>query len=136
MIEIILIFCCWFYISKKWFRYSSLFLFLKKSLVNSELFPNAALHFKNPLFYWSRRKGAYLKRTRSWKMSCNLFALIEWDDRYLSIISLDTICQPRKEITIWRGGGGYIKTKFRGSIYSAVIADISGKSQNGIRYLW
>lgn len=62
-------------------------------------------------------------------MSCKLFALIEWEDRYLSIISLDSICQPRKETTEYEEGE-YIKAKFRGSIYSAVIAEISGKLQN------
>ncbi|XP_052691568.1 uncharacterized protein LOC128169474 isoform X2 [Crassostrea angulata] len=57
-------------------------------------------------------------------MSSKIYALIEWEDQYLSIICVDTICQPRKEITEYKAGE-YIKAKFKGSIYRAIIAEIS-----------
>lgn len=57
-------------------------------------------------------------------MSDTLYALIELEDQYLSIISVSTICQPRKEISEYEEGED-IHVKFKGSIYRAVIADIS-----------
>lgn len=57
-------------------------------------------------------------------MSDTLYALIELEDQYLSIISVSTICQPRKEISEYEEGED-IHAKFKGSIYRAVIANIS-----------
>lgn len=66
----------------------------------------------------------YKLETRwSLKMSDTLYALIELEDQYLSIISVSTICQPRKEISEYEEGED-IHAKFKGSIYRAVIADI------------
>lgn len=67
-----------------------------------------------------------LEPRESLNMSSKLYALIEWEDQYLSIICVDTICQPRKEITEYKAGE-YIKAKFKGSIYRAIIAEISRK---------
>ncbi|XP_062573904.1 uncharacterized protein LOC134235775 [Saccostrea cucullata] len=56
-----------------------------------------------------------------------VFALIEWEDNYVSIINIDAICQPRKEIEKYEEGE-YIRAKFKGTMYSAVIAEISAFS--------
>lgn len=57
-------------------------------------------------------------------MSDTLYALIELEDQYLRIISVSTICQPRKEIAQYEEGE-YIHAKCKGSLYIAVIANIS-----------
>lgn len=55
-------------------------------------------------FAWisdDQHKKVYKLETRgSLKMSDTLYALIELEDQYVSIISVSTICQPRK----WRRG--------------------------------
>lgn len=67
----------------------------------------------------------YKLETRwSLKMSDTLYALIELEDQYLRIISVSTICQPRKEIAQYEEGE-YIHAKCKGSLYIAVIANIS-----------
>lgn len=57
-------------------------------------------------------------------MTDTLYALIELEDQYLSIISVSVICQPRKEIAQYEEGE-YIHAKFKGSLYITVIANIS-----------
>lgn len=57
-------------------------------------------------------------------MSDTLYALIELEDQYLSIISVSTICQPHKEIAQYEEGE-YIHAKCKGSLYITVIANIS-----------
>lgn len=50
----------------------------------------------------------YKLETRwSLNMSDTLYTLIELEDQYLSIISVSTICQPRKEISEYEEGKTY-----------------------------
>lgn len=54
------------------------------------------------------------------------YALIEWEDEYVSIIDVVTIVHPRKEVSHYREGE-VVKAKFKGAVYEAIICEISGK---------
>lgn len=62
---------------------------------------------------------------RQFKME-KKYALIEWEDEYVSIIDVVTIVHPRKEVSHYREGE-VVKAKFKGAVYEAIICEISGK---------
>jgi len=56
-----------------------------------------------------------------------LFALIQWEDEYTNVVRLDSITFPRKATKDYKEGE-LIRRKFQGSIYNAIISEISGES--------
>ncbi|XP_061167435.1 uncharacterized protein LOC133176321 [Saccostrea echinata] len=57
-------------------------------------------------------------------METRYYALIEWEDSYVSIIDVITILHPRKDVIKYQEGEA-VKAKFRGAVYEAVICEIS-----------
>ncbi len=55
-----------------------------------------------------------------------MFASIEWEDGFVSIISVASILTPRRELNQYKAGDG-ITAKWRGKVYSATILEIRGK---------
>ncbi|KAJ8316715.1 hypothetical protein KUTeg_005734 [Tegillarca granosa] len=52
------------------------------------------------------------------------FALLKWEDKYVSTIDALTIINPRKEIDKYVEGE-YITARFKGKPYKAVIAELN-----------
>lgn len=57
------------------------------------------------------------------------YALIQWEDGFIHIISLSQIITPRKPIDDYTPGE-YIRAKYQGRIYRARISMIHGKVQD------
>jgi len=58
--------------------------------------------------------------------SSKVFALIQWEDLFFDVLDTTRILHPRKATDSY-AEGEYVKAKYQGKIYSAIICELSSK---------